>query len=81
MQSAWQIRTWQHCSRPWLPGPCPRLSTCTGDFASPEGCITGWRQIFMHFTSPIRRYADIVVHRLLLKSLRPENEVGQLERS
>ena len=56
---------------------------CTGDFASPEefyhyGLAADF---YTHFTSPIRRYADIVVHRLLLKSLRPENEAGQLERS
>lgn len=39
---------------------------CSGEFAPPEYLHYGLATpIYTHFTSPIRRYADIVVHRLL----------------
>lgn len=34
---------------------------------------------YTHFTSPIRRYADVVTHRLLQASLTPNPEVEKLE--
>jgi DIS3-like exonuclease 1 len=46
----------------------------TGDFPSPEAFYHYGlaAEFYTHFTSPIRRYADVVVHRLLLHSLAPQ---------
>ena len=54
----------------------------TGDFASPEefyhyGLAA---EYYTHFTSPIRRYADVIVHRQLIKSLQSER-ANSLERT
>lgn len=43
---------------------------CSGDLTSPEFHHYGLAApLYTHFTSPIRRYADVVVHRLLSASL------------
>lgn len=43
---------------------------CSGDLSPPEFCHYGLATpLYTHFTSPIRRYADVVVHRLLAASL------------
>ncbi|PSS00369.1 Exosome complex exonuclease RRP44 A like [Actinidia chinensis var. chinensis] len=43
---------------------------CSGDLTPPEFCHYGLAApLYTHFTSPIRRYADVVVHRLLAASL------------
>ncbi|GFY87756.1 ribonuclease II family protein [Actinidia rufa] len=43
---------------------------CSGDLTPPEFCHYGLATpLYTHFTSPIRRYADVVVHRLLAASL------------
>ncbi|KAL8489895.1 hypothetical protein ACS0TY_025690 [Phlomoides rotata] len=43
---------------------------CSGDLSPPEFCHNGLAApMYTHFTSPIRRYADVAVHRLLAASL------------
>ncbi|CAI0404594.1 unnamed protein product [Linum tenue] len=43
---------------------------CSGDLSPPEFYHYGLAApLYTHFTSPIRRYADVVVHRLLAASL------------
>ncbi|XP_075091255.1 exosome complex exonuclease RRP44 homolog A-like isoform X1 [Nicotiana tabacum] len=43
---------------------------CSGDLSPPEYLHYGLAsQLYTHFTSPIRRYADVIVHRLLAASL------------
>mmetsp|Transcript_41797 Transcript_41797/g.79857 ORF Transcript_41797/g.79857 Transcript_41797/m.79857 type:complete len:239 (+) Transcript_41797:1-717(+) len=43
---------------------------CTGDFAKPDMLHYGLAApIYTHFTSPIRRYADVVVHRFLAAAI------------
>ncbi|CAN1316739.1 Exosome complex exonuclease RRP44 homolog A [Linum perenne] len=43
---------------------------CSGDLSPPEFHHYGLASpLYTHFTSPIRRYADVVVHRLLAASL------------
>ncbi|XAR73670.1 Exoribonuclease II [Bertholletia excelsa] len=43
---------------------------CSGDLSPPEFYHYGLAaSLYTHFTSPIRRYADVVVHRLLAASL------------
>ncbi|GAB2254227.1 hypothetical protein Droror1_Dr00022036 [Drosera rotundifolia] len=43
---------------------------CSGDLSPPEFHHYGLASpIYTHFTSPIRRYADVIVHRLLAASL------------
>lgn len=43
---------------------------CSGDLTPPEYLHYGLASpIYTHFTSPIRRYADVIVHRLLAASL------------
>lgn len=43
---------------------------CSGDLSPPEYHHYGLASpLYTHFTSPIRRYADVVVHRLLAASL------------
>ena len=43
---------------------------CTADFDYPEYFHYGLAaEVYTHFTSPIRRYADILVHRLLAASI------------
>ncbi|CAH9099659.1 unnamed protein product [Cuscuta epithymum] len=43
---------------------------CSGDLSPPEYCHYGLATpLYTHFTSPIRRYADVIVHRLLAASM------------
>lgn len=43
---------------------------CSGDLTPPEFLHYGLASpLYTHFTSPIRRYADVIVHRLLAASL------------
>ncbi|PIN02756.1 Exosomal 3'-5' exoribonuclease complex, subunit Rrp44/Dis3 [Handroanthus impetiginosus] len=43
---------------------------CSGDLSPPEFFHYGLAaSVYTHFTSPIRRYADVIVHRLLAASL------------
>ena len=43
---------------------------CTGDFDYEEYLHYGLAvPLYTHFTSPIRRYADVLVHRLLAASI------------
>lgn len=39
------------------------------------------RDYYTHFTSPIRRYADIVVHRLLEGALCGKGKTGRVEKT
>jgi hypothetical protein len=49
---------------------------CTGSFDG-DGNFSHYGlgiELYTHFTSPIRRYADVIVHRLLLESLKDRNQ-------
>lgn len=50
------------------------LSLWERSFYTPEEWVHEWLQVknYTHFTSPIRRYADVVIHRILKSILRGE---------
>jgi len=54
--------------------------TCAGYFVIDESPSKEWKHYalaipyYTHFTSPIRRYADVMVHRLLLEGLKLEKQ-------